>query len=163
MSLTHNIVRSYRSPGAVLRDLIGQGLREPQVLFFGTLACGLIFVSQWPGLQRAAALDPSATFEQRMGGVLFATMFLLPLVLYGLAGLVQLGLRLRGARVPGLWVRAALFWAFLAVTPLMLVQAVVSLAHAGAGRAFGLVVLGVFLYILIGGTREVARMSARKD
>jgi hypothetical protein len=163
MSLTTNILRSYRAPGAVVRDLIGQGLREPQVLFFGTLACGLIFVAQWPGLQRAAALDPSATFEQRMGAVLFATMFLLPLVLYGLAGLLQLGMRIAGAKVPGLWVRAAFFWALLAVTPLMLAQAALSLAHIGAGRAFGLVVLALFLYILTGGIREVARMTARKD
>jgi hypothetical protein len=163
MSLTRNILRSYRAPRRVMRDLLAADLREPQVLFFGTLACALIFVAQWPGLQRAAMLDPSTTFEQRMGAVLFATMFLLPLVLYGVAGLLQLGLRVGRARVPGLWVRAAFFWSLLSVTPLMLAQAALSLAHVAAGRAFGLVVLGFFLYILTQAVREVvARAKAGK-
>jgi hypothetical protein len=159
MSLTRNILRSYRVPRDVLRDLLRGDLREPQVLFFGTLACGMIFVAQWPGLQRATMLDPSTTFEQRMGAVLFATMFLLPLVLYGVAGLLQLGLRVARARVPGLWVRAAFFWSLLSVTPLMLAQAAISLGHVAAGRAFGLVVLGVFLYILIQSLREVVALA----
>ena len=164
MSLTTNILRSYRTPGAVLRGLIEQGLREPQVLFFGTLACGLIFVSQWPALSQAAALDPSVTFEQRMGAVLFATMFLLPLILYGVAGLLQLGLRLAGRRVPGLWVRAAFFWAILCVTPLMLVQAVLDLAPGPdmVSRLFGFVVAGVFVYILWRAVAAVTRMAAEQ-
>jgi hypothetical protein len=162
MSMTANILRSYRAPRAVLRGLIEQGLREPQVLFFGTLACALIFVAQWPALSRAAALDPSVTFEQRMGGALFGTIFLLPLILYGVAGVLQLALRVLACRAPGLWVRAALFWALLAVTPLMLLQAVLSAAFGPFGIAlvFGGVVAVIFAYILIQGLREVAGMAS---
>lgn len=162
MSLTRNILRSYRAPRDVLRDLVSGDLREPQALFFVLLACGLIFVAQWPSLQRAAMLDPSVTFEQRMGGVLFATIFLLPLVLYGVAGLLQLMLRLFKARVPGLWVRTAFFWALLAVTPLMLTQALLS-AALGPGLVvgvFGFVVAMVFLYILVQGLREIASLGS---
>ncbi len=163
MSMTANILRSYRAPRAVLRGLIEQGLREPQVLFFGTLACALIFVAQWPALSRAAALDPSVTFEQRMGGALFGTVFLLPLILYALAGLLQLVLRLFRRAVPGLWVRAAVFWAFLAITPLMLVQAVLSAAFGPMGVAlvFGGVVAVIFAYILIAGLREVSALATQ--
>jgi hypothetical protein len=162
MSLTINILRSYRQPGAVVRDL-AIGIREPQVLFFGLLACGLIFVAQWPGLSRAAALDPSVTFEQRMGGALFGVMFLLPLILYALAWLVQMGLRLVGAQVAGIGVRLALFWALLAVTPLMLLQGGLSalLGQGSAVRAFGFVVAGAFLYITVMGLREVIRLRDR--
>lgn len=164
MSMTMNILRSYRAPRAVLRGLIDQGLREPQVLFFGTLACALIYVAQWPALSRAAALDPSVTFEQRMGGALFGTIFLLPLILYGVAGVLQVAMRVFGRAVPGLWVRAAVFWSLLCVTPLMLLQAALSAAFGPLGVAlvFGFVVAAVFAYILIQGLREVAGMAAER-
>ena len=165
MSLTRNILRSYRQPGAVVADL-ARDIREPQVLFFGLLACGLIFVAQWPGLSRAAALDTSVTFEQRMGGALFGVMFLLPLILYALAALVHLGLRLAGQNVAGIGVRLALFWALLAVTPLMLLQGGLGalLGPGGAVRAFGFVVAGAFLYMTVMGLRAVIgpRMSVTK-
>lgn len=161
-----NIARSYRAPGEVVAGLARGDLREPQVLFFMLLACGLIFVAQWPGLSRAATLDPSVSFEQRMGGALFGVMFMLPLLLYGVAGLLQLGLRLFQP-VAGLHVRLALFWALLAVTPLMLFQGGLSamLGPQGAVMAFGFVVAGTFLYILGAGLRSVVQIAraAGKD
>lgn len=155
-----NIARSYRAPGKVVAGLARGDLREPQVLFFALLACGLIFVAQWPGLSRAATLDPSVSFEQRMGGALFGVMFILPLLLYGVAGLLQLGLRLFQP-VAGLHVRLALFWALLAVTPLMLFQGGMSamLGPQGAVMAFGFVVAGAFLYILGAGLRSVVQIA----
>jgi hypothetical protein len=161
MSLVGNLARTWRRPAQVVRELDDQGLREPQLLFFALLACGLIYVAQWPGLSRAAAIDPSVSFEQRMGGALFAVMFLLPLVLYGLAGVVQVMLRLFAAPVHGLRVRLALFWALLSVTPLMLLQGGLS-AFLGAGpfvTLFGFVVLGCFLYILGAGLWTVVRLT----
>ena len=118
-------------------------LREPQVMFFALLACGLIFVAQWPGLSRAATIDTSVTFEQRMGGAMFGIMFLLPLILYGCAAVLKLGLRLSGANVPGILVRLALFWSLLTVTPLMLLQGGLS-AFFGVGSCVaGLRVCGL--------------------
>lgn len=169
MSLMRNIARSYRAPGKVVSGLARDDLREPQVLFFGLLACGLIYVAQWPGLSRAATLDPSVTFEQRMGGALFGVMFLLPLVLYAIAGVLQFALRLVGRAAPGLYVRLAFFWALLAVTPLMLVQGgmIAFLGAHPAVTAFGFVVAGAFLYILGAGLHAVMRDAnedrARKD
>ncbi len=164
MSVVRNIIRSYRAPRAVISDLVARGTGEPQILFYGVLACGLIFVAQWPGLSRAATLDPSITFEQRMGGALFGIMFMLPLLLYGLAGLIQLGLRLAKGPVAGLHVRLVLFWSLLAVTPLMLVQGgLTGFVGASPGvSAFGFVVLAVFLYILGAGLREVLHLRARE-
>ncbi len=161
MSLVRNIARSYRRPGEVVAGLDAQGLREPQLLFFLTLACGLIYVAQWPGLARAAAVDPSVSFEQRMGGALFGVMFMLPLLLYGVAGLLQLGLRLVAGPVSGLRVRLAFFWALLCVAPLMLVQGGLR-GIAGLGpevQLFGFVVLGAFLYILGAGLRRVVQLE----
>ena len=169
MSLMRNIARSYHAPGKVVSGLTTGDLREPQVLFFGLLACGLIYVAQWPGLSRAATLDPSVTFEQRMGGALFGVMFLLPLLLYAIAGLLQLALRLSRRPAPGLHVRLAFFWALLAVTPLMLAQGGMNafLGAHPAVTAFGFVVAGAFLYILGAGLHAVMRDAnderVRKD
>jgi hypothetical protein len=164
MSLVLNIARSYRAPGEVVAGLAKGDLKEPQVLFFGLLACGLIFVAQWPGLSRAATLDPSITFEQRMGGALFGVMFMLPLLLYGLAGMLQLALRGIARPVAGLHVRLSLFWALLAVSPLMLFQGGLS-AFMGANAAvsaFGFVVAAAFLYILGAGLRAMVHLSRPK-
>ncbi len=161
MSLVSNLLRTYRGPGTVIADLDRQGIREPQVLFFGLLACGLVFVAQWPGLSRAAALDPSVTLEQRMGGALFAVMFILPLLLYALAGLIQLVLRLVVVPVAGLRVRLALFWALLSVTPLMLLQGGLGgfLGVNPVVTLFGFVVAVSFLYILGAGLGTVVRLT----
>lgn len=161
MSLMRNIARSYRAPGEVVAGLARGDLREPQVLFFALLACGLIYIAQWPGLSRAATLDPSVSFEQRMGGALFGVMFVLPLVLYAVAALLQLGSRLFRP-VGGLHVRLAFFWALLAVTPLMLLQGGLSalIGPEGVVRAFGFVVAGAFLYILGAGLGAVMRLAS---
>ncbi len=164
MSLVRNIMQTYRAPRKAISGLIAQEPREPQVLVFGLLACGLIFIAQWPGLSRAATLDPSITFEQRMGGALFAIMFMLPLLLYGLAGILQLVLRAAKGPVMGLHVRLVLFWSLLSVTPLMLVQGGLSafLGTTPAVTAFGFVVAAVFLYILGAGLRELPRVCAKE-
>ncbi len=162
MSLSRNIARSYRDPGGVVRGIATADLREPQVLFFALLACGLIFVAQWPGLSRAAALDPSITLEQRMGGALFGVMFMLPLLLYALAALLQGALRVLKPAVPGIMVRLALFWSLLSVTPLMLLHGALSAFPAldGVSRVAGFAVAAVFLYMLVratGAVRDLAR------
>ncbi|MCC1481702.1 YIP1 family protein [Roseibaca sp. Y0-43] len=149
-------------PRLVVGALARGDLREPQVMFFALLACALIFVSQWPILSRAATLDPSVTFEQRMGGAMFGIMFLLPLLLYGFAALLKLGLRLSGRIVPGILARLALFWSLLTVTPLMLVQGGLSafLGPVGLTQGFGFVVLLVFLYILVKSVSAVRGIAA---
>lgn len=162
MSVVQNIVRTYRAPKEAFAGLISQGPREPQLLAFMLLACGLIFVAQWPVMSRAAFEDPTVTFQQRMGGALFGIMFMLPLLLYGLAGLLQLGLRAFRRGVAGLHVRLVLFWSLLAITPLMLLRGGLSafLGPIPAVTAFGFVVLVVFLYILGAGIGVIARMGA---
>lgn len=161
MSLVSNIARSYRAPGSVIAGIDAQGLREPQVLFFLLLSCGLIFMSQLPVLSRAAALDPDATFEQLMAGVLFGVMFMLPLVLYGIAALLQLGMRAVSGPVQGIRVRLALFWAILCATPLMIVHGTLRgiLGDELSVQLFGFVVFGAFLYILGAGLRTVVRIT----
>ena len=61
-------------------------------------ACLLIFVAQWPGLARAAYVDPAIPLDARMGGALLGTLFLLPPIAYAVAALSHL---VRGFIGPG--------------------------------------------------------------
>src|SRR5690554_7026923 len=122
MSVSGDILGSYRSPRAVVRGLLAQGRREDRALVWLLLACGLIFVAQWPRLARVAHVSDEVPLAALMAGALFGWMFLAPLALYGLAAVLHLGLRALGRGGSMYGARLALFWSLLAVSPLWLAQ-----------------------------------------
>ncbi len=159
MPIASDIVESYRSPRRVLRRRLGAGADEGRALALLFGACLLIFVSQWPGLARAAHLDPSVPLDARMGGALLATLFLLPPLAYGLAALSHLVARAIGGGGTGFGARMALFWSLLAVSPLMLLQGLVRgfLGEGPALTATGIVVALAFLCLWINALIEAER------
>jgi len=163
MSLTADILRSYRAPRSVLQRHLDAPRREERALLYLVVACILIFAAQWPALTRAAQIDPSVPLQARLGGAIMAVLFVLPLLAYGLAFLLWLVARPFGPISP-VGARLALFWAMLAVSPLMLAQgAFLSALGPGVSRLFGLLVLAAFLAILFGGLRaalEAGRAAA---
>lgn len=127
MSLTLDIARTYRAPRRVMRRLLADGPREDRNVVFLLGACFVIFIAQLPRLQREAILNPEAPpLDAQIGGALFAWMFLMPLVLYGIAAASHILARLFGGR--GSWhgARLALFWTLLAVSPLMALYGLVA-------------------------------------
>lgn len=154
MSLTADILRSYRAPRRVVHRQLQAGRREDRALVYLMSACVLIFIAQWPALSRAAQLDPSVPFDARLGGALMGVLFVLPLLAYAISFLLWLALRLFGP-VERYGVRLALFWAMLAVSPLMLAQSALSsiVGTGGVVLLFGLGVLAAFLVILVAGLR----------
>lgn len=153
MSLSADILRSYRAPRRVLRRHLAAGRREDRALLFLVLACLLIFVAQWPAMSHAAQIDPTVPLQARIGGAIMGVLFVLPLLSYALAFLIWLVVRLFGP-ISAYGARLAFFWAMLAVSPLMLAQAALLSALGGeAAQLFGLVVLAAFLGILIAGLR----------
>ena len=165
MSVSTDILRSYRAPRDVFRGLRGGDRREARILIYLLVACGLFFVAQWPGVARQAHLDDSIPFEARMSGALFGAIFLAPLVFYAVGWVLSLILKRVNNRVDGFDVRLALFWSLLAISPLMLLQGLV-LALIGPGpqaTLTGVIIFGLFLMILIAGLRvalEAARTQA---
>jgi hypothetical protein len=162
MSLSSAIVASWRGPRAVLRRLLAQDRSEGRLLMYLVLALGLLFVAQVPRLLRAATTE--VPFDALMAGTLFALMMLGPLVLYLLAGMLALVLRLV-APVEGYAVRLALFWALLAAAPLAMGQAALvhwvgpgPLALAAGGAVFGAfaVILGAGLSVALEAARRPA-------
>ena len=123
MAVTTDILAAWRGPARFLRAKRAEGVSEPQILVLMLLACFLIFVARWPALSRSVELarqtgGPDAPGLQAILGVtFFATMFMLPLVLYILAGLSHLVARPFGGAGSFQSARLALVWALLAVSP----------------------------------------------
>lgn len=160
MAITTDIVESYRRPRVVLRRRMGDAENEGGALALLILACLLIFVSQLPGLARAAHFAPEIPLEARMGGALLATLFLLPPLAYGLAALSHVVLRAMGGRGSGYGARIALFWSLLAVSPLMLLQGLVRgfIGPGPALTAMGVLVGVAFLALWINALLEAERI-----
>ncbi|ANT59408.1 MULTISPECIES: YIP1 family protein [Roseobacteraceae] len=147
MSLSREIVATYRGPGAVMRRLLSQGPREDRALMFAMVACAIFFVAQLPGLARQAHLE-QVDLNPLMGASLLACMVILPLALYVLAALSHLVAKLFRGQGTGYGARLALFWALLAASPLVLLNGLVA-GFVGEGAQLSLVGLlwfAVFLW-----------------
>lgn len=165
MSVVADILRSYTAPRAVLRRLAAGERREARILVYLMIACVLIFVAQWPRLARLAHVDDAVPLEALLSGALFGWVFVMPLFLYALAGLMALILRVVARGIDGFTVRLALFWALLVASVPALLQGMV-LGVIGPGPAAMLVgglVVVVFLAVLVAGLRtalEAPRVEA---
>lgn len=160
MALVPDIAASYRRPVAVQAEKIASG-REDLALVYLVLACGMIFVGQWPRLAREAHLT-GAELQPMIGGALMAWVFLMPVVLYGLGWLVALGFRAARRPVGAFASRMALFWALVAALPLWLLHALTA-AMVGPGPALGIVgalAFGAFAVFWASGLVAARRLAS---
>ena len=125
MGLAVDIITSWRHPRQVMARHMSRDEREDRAFMYLILACVLIYVSRWPGLARLAQTDPSTPLEMRLGGALFAWIFIVPLALYLIAALSRLISGVFGGRGSWYSARLALFWSLLAATPLWLLNGLV--------------------------------------
>ncbi len=155
MAVTNDIVRTWRRPRAVMRDLLAQGRREDRAIAYLMISCFLIFVAQWPRLSRKAAgfeLPPGAELPQLdrlMTYEFFAWLMVWPLLLYLLAGLTHLIAKAFGGKGDWFGARLALFWSLLATTPLLLLYGLVA-GFVGPGAQTNLVgALWIAAFVII--------------
>ncbi|MCY1125501.1 YIP1 family protein [Frigidibacter sp. RF13] len=153
MTVTAEILATWRDPAGPVGRLVATGPREDRSLAILMAAAVLMFVARAPSVARAAHLDPSAPLDARLGITLFAMLFLLPLLAYGLALALHLCLRALGRQGAASGARIALFWSFLALSPALLLQGLAEgmLGQTGAVRALGLLVFAAFLWFLLRG------------
>lgn len=158
MPVTRDIAATYRSPGTVMRRLLAMGPREDRALALVMGFCGLAFVAQLPKLAREAHLT-GQELDMLMGGALMGSVFILPLVLYLVAGITYLLLRAFGRGTSGYGARIALFWSLLASTPVVLLYGLVA-GFVGPGpalNAIGLIWSGLFLWFWFAGLRAAVQ------
>ncbi|QDY69221.1 YIP1 family protein [Qingshengfaniella alkalisoli] len=149
MSVTRDIVASYRAPRRVMRRLLAAGQREDRALVTLLLACGLIFVAQLPRLSREATLNPDVPFDARVGAALLAWGVFMPLICYGIAAISHLVARALGGKGSWFTARIALFWSMLVATPVWLLHGLTA-GFIGPGPELtfvGLVLAAVFCIV----------------
>ncbi len=132
MSLTRDLLASYTRPRQVIRRLLDRG--ENDAFAFGILmiACGVLFVSRWPSLARAAHLDPEIPLQALLGGALMGLVLIAPLMFYVIAGVSHLVAKIFQGRGNFYGARLSLFWSLLVVSPLVLLRGLVD-GFIGAG------------------------------
>lgn len=160
MSTAQDIVRAHRAPGRVMRDRMATARGERSALFLAMASCLLIFVGQWPRLARESYLrDAGLSFEDLFMGALFGWIFVMPLVLYGIALVVFWVLRALGRPVTGFTVRYAIFWGLLVATPWLLLNGLVA-GFIGPGPALSLTgIVALAAVLLFPGLNLVAVAS----
>lgn len=161
MSLSREILATYRGPGAVVTRLLAQGPREDRALMLVMAACALFFIAQMPALARQAHVQETE-LNPLLGGALLAWLVIAPLLFYALAFVAQIVAKLFGGKGSGYGARLALFWALLAAAPLVLLNGLVA-GFMGAGPQLtlvGLIWFAVFLWFWLSGMRAVQKAPA---
>jgi len=144
MAVTTEILRSWTRPRKVMRGLLSAGQREDRAIMLLLAGCFVIFIAQWPRLARdvelntAAGAETDQPLQMLIGGALFAWLFIMPVVFYGLAALSHLVMRAFGGRGGWYGARLALFWTVRVISPLMLLQGLTA-GLVGPGPALILV------------------------
>lgn len=164
MAATRDIIATYRGPGQVMRRLLGQGVREDRALIYLMIGCLMVFVAQTPKLARQA-FETGEDVSMLMGASLMAWLFIAPLLLYALAGIIGLLARLFRSRMTSYGARMALFWALLASCPLMLLWGLTA-GFVGPGLEMSLVGglwLGFFCWFWIAGMFAAAQEPAHGE
>ncbi|MEO3414183.1 YIP1 family protein [Roseovarius sp. CAU 1744] len=146
MSVAADIVATYCRPRRVMRRLLDLGMREDRALAVLMAGCVVVFVGQWPRLAREAHLT-GQELNPLLGGALMAWIFIAPLLLYAVAMISHLAARVLGGKGSGYGARMALFWSFLAASPLILLHGLVA---GFIGPGFQLQIVGVLWLVVFG-------------
>ena len=160
MSVTTDIVATYRGPTRVVNRLLDMGPREDRALAFVMAFCVIGFIAQLPGLARKAHLEGSE-LNMLMGGALLGSVFILPLLLYLIAWISHLVARAFGGKGTSFGARLALFWALLASVPLVLLHGLV-VGFIGSGVAqtlIGFIWVAIFVWFWLSGLRQTQRAT----
>lgn len=161
MPVARDIAATYLGPRTVMRRLLSMGVREDRALVILMAGCLIVFVGQWPRLSREAHLT-GQELNPLLGASLMAWLFIAPLLFYLIAFLSQIILRVIGRKPGGFATRIALFWAFLASCPLILLHGLV-VGFVGPGleqQIVGAVWLVVFFWFWLSNLREAGWISA---
>lgn len=156
MSVTRDIVATYRGPGRVLARRLAMGEREDRALAIVMAGCFIVFVAQWPRLAREAHLNGDE-LNMLLGSTLLAWVFMMPLFLYVMAWIVHMVARAARGKASGFGSRLALFWALLASSPLVLFHGMVAgfIGPSVILDIVGAVWLGLFAWFWLGGLAKI--------
>lgn len=137
MTVTTELLASWRSPRQGLRRHLARGVSEPFAFTLLLVFLILTFVGQWPVAAREAYLANEPSTAPRILARSLAVLATIPLW-YLLAAASRLVARALGGKGSWYAARIALFWALATVSPLMLLQGLVG-GMIGPGPGLSLV------------------------
>ncbi|MBT8412358.1 MAG: hypothetical protein KJP02_11255 [Octadecabacter sp.] len=161
MPVSSDIVRTYRGPRRVVRELWAMGPREDRAIMWLMIGCLIVFLSRLPALQREAVLA-QGDFQRDTTYALFALLMIAPLLFYVIAWVLFLLTRIfrRGATNYG--ARLAVFWGWLAASPVALFYGLLvgfnGVDHPGTIAVGGLWLV-VLLWFWISGLAETSKVE----
>lgn len=141
MTVTTDMVATWRRPRGILRQHLGRGQSEPFAFSLLLVFLALAFIGQWPVAAREAFLANEPSALPRIMARALAVLATIPFW-YLLAALSRLVARALGGQGTWYGARIALFWALATVGPLMLLQGMVA-GMIGPGPALSAVTLVV--------------------
>lgn len=161
MGVAADIARTYRQgPVPVIREHLARGVVEARSLAFLMVACLLVFVAQWPRHARAVQ-ETGDEFARLVAYDILGWLVIWPLIFYFLAWVVHLASRAMGGRGTMGGARLALFWSWLAATPLALLTGLLGgLLGDWAADLAGIVWVATFAAFWWLSQREAAQGSA---
>jgi hypothetical protein len=161
MPVSRDIAQMYRRPRAVVRGLYAMGPREDRAIAWLMIGCFLVFISRLPALQRAA-MNTESNFQQDTIYAFFALLMIAPLLFYLMAAIFFLMTKVVRPNVTAYGARLAVFWGWLAATPVALFYGLLvgfnGLDHPGT-VLIGAVWLVVLLLFWISGLAEVSKVE----
>lgn len=124
MAVTVDMVRAHTRPRLVMRKLLAMGVREDRALAMLMAACFIMLAAQWPWRAREAHMT-GQTLTDLIQNDVYALIFFLPLVAYGIAALTHIIAKIFRGQGDWYGARLAMFWAMLASTPLLVLAGLV--------------------------------------
>jgi len=162
MAAVEDILRTYRRPRVVVREHLARDRSEPRLFTLLFSALLVFFIAQWPEVARINYFHPDQKIPPLLLGRALGGAVGAPLS-YALALLGVFVCRLFKGGNDGYGGRLALFWAQLAVSPLVLLQGVTKgmIGEGIQADVVSLLVFAVFLVFWIAGLR-VTQFEARR-
>jgi hypothetical protein len=144
MTLISEINASYRTPKLEMRRQIEDGIREEQTLFFALLFGLLSFLSLLPEIAKRAYIM-NDSLPALAAAQFIASVFMMPLLMYGIAALSHIILAKFGGQGDYVGTRRALFWAAVVTSPVILASSVLSIYFPVV--KISLAILTTFIFI----------------
>ena len=125
MAVASDVVRAYASPRRTARLMLSKVNSESRALALVMIGCTFLFIAQFPELILQGRTNTGQpTLAAMAAGRVIGTLLFAPLMFYFLAGATGALMRLLGRQISWLHSRVSLFWAVLAASPLVLIEAV---------------------------------------
>lgn len=125
MPVTNDIVKSWHSPRVVMRSHLARGRSEAWAFSLLVAFMLVAFIAQWPRASRVTFQTPEVPLYPQLLGFALGILAFIP-VWYVLAAITRWISQLAGGQGDHYGARLALFWALVTITPLMLLQGLVT-------------------------------------